>query len=690
MLPPEVRPGSRLGNYLIEGELGRGGMGVVLKAKDDLGRTVAIKVLPRTLVSDARLLERFKREAMAGARVVHPNVTLVYTHGEANGWPFLVFEFMPGGSLHDRVKKKGPIPWKEAVKLAAQVARGLGAVHDAGLVHRDLKPANVLIDGAGNPKLGDFGLVRKIERGNSLTGAGEVVGTAQYLAPEQAEDGRVGPAADLYALGATIYYLITGAPPFEGEGLSVITKHLTARAAPPSSRVAGIPKALDRLVLRLLEKKPEQRGQSAAAVADELEALLAAKEAPAKAAPRSITLPLIAAGTVVALAAIGAVVYVTREPPVPLSFSIDFPLEGAEVPEGKVHVRGSVKGPQGASFTANGAPVEGGRLEIDVEPDKDGGVTVSVEGDGSVKSKTVKVVPRKKWFLDLRRADRPKKLPPELQLADDERVYRWTKHPEAPLELVYVPAGKFMMGLDDGSVPSVNTPVHEHWVKAYWIGRCQVTWRQYNAFCEATNHKPAPRPEWYGELTNPLDNPVVNVTWQDAKDFCAWQGGAIRLPSEAEWEHASRGPDDSIYPWGNDEPWIAGKFGNFADKRSGKHYEQSGPAEQIDDGFKYTAPVRSFAGDMSGYGAYDMGSNVQEWCEDWYDAGVYKRYAQGKDFQSPPQQADPQTPKRVVRGGSYAQPYWDMKGSARMSPVALWFPDQPNDVVGFRVALGAD
>jgi hypothetical protein len=255
-------------------------MGIVHEAREDgTGRSVALKVLAPDIVHDAELLARFRREERALRAVTHANVVGVLATGEDRGVVFLALELVPGGSLADKLRR-GPLPWREVCRLGAQIARALGAVHAAGLVHRDVKPANVILDAAGNAKLTDFGLVRP-EKENlaktiaSLTGEQQIVGTFDFMAPEQSEGGgkHVDARTDLYALGVTLHVLLTNRPLFEGSGYVLVKAHLLRTPSPPGASIEGIPRALDELVLELLEKKKEDRPASALEVAARLDAL---------------------------------------------------------------------------------------------------------------------------------------------------------------------------------------------------------------------------------------------------------------------------------------------------------------------------------------------------------------------------------------------------------------------------------
>ena len=314
----DLAPGTRLGVYRITGVLGRGGMGVVYQGVDEkLGRPVAIKLIARALLEDPRSSGRFKREATGAAAVSHPGVARILDMGSTPNGHFLVLELLTGGTLKELVKRRGRLPWREAAAIGAKIAEGLAAIHEAGLVHRDLKPENVLLDAGGHPKITDFGLVRRTAAGASvMTKTGEVLGTLEYMSPEQADSGRVDARADLYSFGATLYYLLAGRPPFEGQGYALITKHLREAPRPLRAEVPDVPASLERLVLGLLEKDPAKRPGPAAEVARRLEELARGdKEDPA----RRGRVPWVALSIVGAFVAGGAVAVVAwpRERVVP-------------------------------------------------------------------------------------------------------------------------------------------------------------------------------------------------------------------------------------------------------------------------------------------------------------------------------------------------------------------------------------
>ncbi len=262
-----------LGPYDIEDEIGRGGMGVVYRARDrTLGRTVALKVL-RPDLDDDRARRRFVREVHAAAAVEHDHIVRVYaTSDPADPVLYFAMEFVAGPSLAERVRTEGRLAPREAAELVAQAAEGLAAAHAAGLVHRDVKPDNILIEAAtGRAKVGDFGLARLAAESSDLTRSGVVAGTPAYLSPEQARgDPDAGPPADVYGLGATLYECLTGEAPFRGTPHMVVQQILHDDPRPPRRLNDAVPRDLETICLAALAKEPSRRYPSAAAMADDL------------------------------------------------------------------------------------------------------------------------------------------------------------------------------------------------------------------------------------------------------------------------------------------------------------------------------------------------------------------------------------------------------------------------------------
>lgn len=270
----EHEPGlPAIAGYEVLGELGRGGMGVVYKARDlELKRVIALKMIRGGAHAGSDELTRFRAEAEAVARLQHPHVVQVHEIGEHGGLPYLSLEFVGGGSLKERLAGT-PQPPREAAALVETLARAMGSAHQAGIVHRDLKPGNILLTPDGTPKISDFGLAKKFDDDSGQTRTGEVLGSPSYMAPEQAA-GRtraIGPLTDVYALGAILYECLTGRPPFKGTDIrETLEQVCTSDPVPPSRFQRRLPRDLETICLKCLEKDPARRYGSATLLADDL------------------------------------------------------------------------------------------------------------------------------------------------------------------------------------------------------------------------------------------------------------------------------------------------------------------------------------------------------------------------------------------------------------------------------------
>jgi serine/threonine protein kinase len=282
--PPERMP--QVPGYEVLGCLGSGGMGVVYKARHtDLGRVVALKCIRPDGYATARELGRFRREAEAIARLQHPNIVHVYDVGAHDGLPYFSLEFCAGGSLADKLNRT-PQPPLQAAQLVEVLAGGIQAAHACGIVHRDLKPGNVLLTADGTPKITDFGLAKRLEGDVGQTQSGVILGTPSYMAPEQAEGNArtIGPAADVYSLGAILYECLTGRPPFKAPTLVGTLEQVRSVEPPPPGRLQPkVPPDLETICLKCLQKDPHKRYASAASLAQDLQRFL--KGEPIRARP---------------------------------------------------------------------------------------------------------------------------------------------------------------------------------------------------------------------------------------------------------------------------------------------------------------------------------------------------------------------------------------------------------------------
>ncbi|MBM4041536.1 MAG: serine/threonine protein kinase [Planctomycetes bacterium] len=266
--------GTTLGKFRVEAQVSSGGMGTIYRAVHvDTGQSAAVKVLQSALAADRSFLQRFRREVLALQKVQHPNVVRIYDVGSEGSVHYYAMEYLDR-SLAD-LMRAGPLGVPQALRIASQVARGLGAVHAAGVRHRDVKPSNVLFDAEGNAKITDFGIA-KLSDATRVTQTGVIVGTPTYMAPEQVDETNVGPRADLYSLGVVLYEMIVGRPPFDGSTtLDILRKHRYTLPEAPKNFKPELPASLDHLILAMLAKDASRRPDTAALVADALDHIAA-------------------------------------------------------------------------------------------------------------------------------------------------------------------------------------------------------------------------------------------------------------------------------------------------------------------------------------------------------------------------------------------------------------------------------
>ena len=275
------------GRYELEELVGTGGMSSVFRARDrQLERLVAIKILHERYADESEYVERFRREARAVARLTHPNIVTVIDRGEDAGRQFIVFEYVDGENLKELVGRTGRLPLRRALELALAMAQGLAFAHENGLVHRDVKPQNVLLNAEGEVKVTDFGIARSLDVDHGVTQTGAVLGTSNYLSPEQANGQPVSPATDVYSLGVVLWELLTGDVPFPGDNfVAVALRHINEPPPPIRQLRPDVPPRLAAVVERALEKDPRRRFPSMVELAAELRRCLAELDDPAASAP---------------------------------------------------------------------------------------------------------------------------------------------------------------------------------------------------------------------------------------------------------------------------------------------------------------------------------------------------------------------------------------------------------------------
>ncbi len=273
------------GDYEIIRELARGGMGVVFEARQvSLNRKVALKMILAGQLADDTDIKRFYTEAEAAANLDHPGIVPIFEVGQHEGQHYFSMGFVEGKSLSQRLTE-GPLPARQAAELMRRVSESIEFAHQRGVIHRDLKPANILLDQNGNPRVTDFGLAKKVQGDSGLTGSGQIMGTPSFMPPEQAggKRGDVGPASDVYALGATLYALVTGRPPFQAAtAMDTVLQVISDEPVPPRRLNATIPRDIETVCLKCLEKEPGKRYASAAALEEDLRRFLAGEPVTAR------------------------------------------------------------------------------------------------------------------------------------------------------------------------------------------------------------------------------------------------------------------------------------------------------------------------------------------------------------------------------------------------------------------------
>jgi len=645
--------GQSLGRYHILEQLGEGGMATVYKAYDTrLERDVAVKIIRREAFPPEqleRILKRFERESKALARLTHPNIVPVIDYGEYEGAPYLVMPYLPGGTLKQRLGT--PMPWQEAVRLLLPIAQALDYAHEQNIIHRDIKPSNILLTGRGQPMLSDFGIAKILESGDTatLTGTGVGVGTPEYMAPEQWTGG-AGPQADLYSLGVVLYELVTGRKPYTADTpAAVLLKQATEPLPRPRQFVRDLPEAVEKLLLKALAKRPEDRYADMAALVNALEGLLAGQSQSSRSGAKpAVRKPPLEDS----IATIEQVPTPGNLPPVPARVSSktrDQPLKPVlEKRPDRSHLQRKPFSQIGLNWK-RWIPVA---------------VLLALLGIGLAALATSTHTPR---LTATRTAT-----PTATNTSNPTPIAPTKTSIPAPgatqvsakdgMVLVYVPAGDFLMGSTDSDpqAQSDEKPQHRVSLDAYWIDRTEVTNAMY-ALCVSAGACQPPgntssytRINYYGN-SQYADYPVIYVDWKNAQAYCGWVGR--RLPTEAEWEKAARGTDGRIYPWGNGSPSSSLLNYNFD--------------------FGNTTVVGNYPSGASPYGALDMAGNVWEWVADWYDSSYYAN--------SP--SSNPTGPAlgqyRVLRGGS-----WNYEKEYVRSAGRNWDgPAVSGGFIGFRCAL---
>jgi formylglycine-generating enzyme required for sulfatase activity/tRNA A-37 threonylcarbamoyl transferase component Bud32 len=621
------------GRYEILSAIGRGGMGMVYKARDQFlhGEVVAIKVMRPDAMRDPEQARRFRSEILLARKVRHRNVCGIYEYNHDGGLEFIAMELIEGKDYRQILREQGRLPPAEAFAVAIQIAEGLEAVHEAGIVHRDLKTPNVMRDSRGIVRLMDFGIAKSLgtdSGGGTATGA--ILGTPEYMSPEQVRGERIDARCDLYSMGVLTWELFTAHVPFQGE-TPVATLFMHVQEPPPFDSDSGrlLPGPLVPVLRKALAKDRDRRYQSAREMIDALRDA-ERQTAAAVSAPQTLSA--------------GATLVVHEEP-----------------------------------GTMSTAPTRG-RLPPPPAPPPPPRASVPVAAIAAgILAVTVAVL-LGVYLLHERAAPTPR--------------LAVTRNALDGLDRVLIPAGSFQMGCvpSDTECTAEERPAHPVGItRPFLLGRTEVTVEAFGRFVKATGYQTtAEKPsadlglelettgqklDWrHPGFAQEPRHPVVLVSWDDASAFCTWSKG--RLPTEAEWEYAARGGRAAKYVWGDESiPLVRGrKHANLRDETARRQYPEWNIFAGYDDGFVRTAPAGSF--EANAFGLQDMAGNVWEWCADWFDGSYYAQKVA----------SDPKGPaegrERVRRGGA-----WDSAPlPARLSNRVGAPPASRDDNTGFRCA----
>ncbi|HEX5422979.1 MAG TPA: protein kinase [Candidatus Acidoferrales bacterium] len=635
--------GARVGPYKVLAPLGAGGMGIVYRGRDErLERDVAIKFLPAHSLVDGDARKRFRKEALALAKVNHPNIASVYDIGEANGADYLVMEYIPGESLAQKLKS-GALPVAAAMSVASQVAAALQEAHDRGIVHRDLKPANIVVTPKGHVKVLDFGLAKLLsategEDSPTLAKSSGIVGTPLYMSPEQAEGRSVDSRTDLWSLGAVLYESLGGRPPFDGTALTVLRAISHDKLRPLHELRADTPPEAEQIVSRALEKDASKRYQSAAEMARDLSAASARLSTPAPApvhAELRVPLGMAIGGALLAIALLvaGAWLYHrskqrqwARDQAVPEIAKLQDDRKALaaflELQKAQSILPGD---PRLAQLAASGTQL----VSISSSPS---GATVEIKDYLS---------PASAWYRLGTTPLNSVRIP--------SGCFRWRISKPGTGEYVAAPSTepKMNFALDKQAAASAGMSwvgghtwasfiafmgvVGPYKLPGFYVDRYEVTNRQFQQFVDAGGYRN--RKYW----TNEFVRDDKKMKWEDAMTLFRDDSGR---PGPSTWEggHYPEGQGD--YPVSGVSWYEAAAYAAFVGKSLptfAQWYDAASPergdyiVQDSNISVSKLAPVGQFKG-LGVYGTYDMAGNVREWVLN--DTGEATKFILGGSWKS--------------------------------------------------------
>ena len=638
-----------LDEYVIEALIGEGGFGQVYRARAvHANQLFALKILHRDGLTEsmaARAQNRFMLEARLGLVLKSQEILRVFRFSPdaQNGRLILVMEYAPGGSLADRLRLEPVHSVPETLKIALDIAAGLAALHEAGVVHRDIKPGNILFDSSGRACIGDLGLAQVMTTQQTQSSILDddlflhPQGTPAYMSPEQ-EHGSIllSPSSDVYSLGVILFEMLSGR---------------AYRTMRPGTRLKqlrpDVPEPLDDLVARMLSEAPQERPWDGAELVQAL-----------KNVAKQLT---------------------ERQEELPREISTSGELTASPIADLKQD-----PGP-------NQPAVDLRRLSPVAEVPKHRGAVIPIWLAGLAGLVGIIIIVLLVIIGSILKGQQPGSSPIRTETGDPTSVNQppactqidqiWVA-PIDGMTLVCVPAGEFLMGSQEQDFKEYELfvdelPQHRVYLDAYWIDITEITKEMFSQFVDQTGYVTDAETIGFGERLDsailganwrepigpgsgaayPESYPVVQVSWNDAQAYCEWTGR--QLPSEAQWEKAARGTQGGLYPWGNTAP--SARLLNF-------------------DNLNGPVPVGSYAAGASPYGALDMAGNVREWCQDWHATAYYT--SSPDDNPTGPAAGT----MRVTRGGDWNDALLLIRTAARFQEDS----NSSSDELGFRCAIPAN
>ncbi|HEV3344306.1 MAG TPA: SUMF1/EgtB/PvdO family nonheme iron enzyme, partial [Pirellulales bacterium] len=628
-------------------------------------RRVALRLLPPFATEkSSTALARFQREVQAAARLEHSHLLAAYHAGEAHGVPYLVLQYVEGQNLDALVRERGPLPWADAVAYVTQAARALSYAHEKGVVHRDVKPANMLLDQAGAIKISGLGLARiEDDTEKGLTQAGELIGTPEYMSPEQGKDAKqVDARSDIYSLGCTLYFFLTGKPMYERPTpAQQVVAHCQQAIPLLRERRADVPAALESVFSKMVAKSAAERYPSMAAVVAALDRVqqagskTASKIAQTVEKTKHLTAKVVG-GLFATIVAPMIVVF--------LSNYLNTPVGPAPAPnqpggtpnttppaavEGK-NLTGTAAGGQAAMIPAGQTGAPAASVTATSTPGQS-----TAPGKPAAPAKLEPAQPELVFPREIKGKHPNLAAAPFPPKAAHRHQQAWSKYLNVPqkadntlgMSLLLIPPGEFSMGSTEKQIQALRegakknkaahlkseTPQHRVTLaRPFYMSATEVTIGQFRDFVDATGYRTEVERRANAAGTWKLpdytvndDSPVSLVTWNDAVEFCNWlsdhegvprayrphkkdiwqaaPASGYRLPSEAQWEFACRAGTTTQFSFGDNGDDLA-KYA-WVGGNSGRRAHAVGTLAQ------------------NAFGLFDMHGNVNEWCNDWYDERYY-------------------------------------------------------------------